>query len=99
MQQYKQAPEYGLIANVFMRQNTKTGISILEEVVKLQIRRIQNATRYQIYELLRMDVARRLIKRPATLLDRYPMWHGTTEERVKQITKDRFDRGKAGTNG
>ena len=52
-----------------------------------------------MYELLRMDVARRLIKRPATLLERYPMWHGTTEERVKQITKDRFDRGKAGTNG
>ena len=86
MQQYKQAHEYGLIPNVFMRQNTNAGTSILEELVKLQIRRIQNATRYQMYELLRMYVARRLIKRPATLLESYPMWHGTTDERVKQIT-------------
>ena len=82
-----------------MRKSTGASRSILEGLVELQIRRIQNATRYQMYELLRMDVARRLIKRPATLLERYPMWHGTTEERVKQITKDRFDRGKAGTNG
>ena len=52
-----------------------------------------------MYELLRMEVARRLIKRPPTLLERYPMWHGTTEERVQKITRDKFDRGKAGTNG
>ena len=52
-----------------------------------------------MYELMRMEVGRRLIKRPAMLLERFPMWHGTTEERVKQIVHEKFDRGKAGTNG
>ena len=52
-----------------------------------------------MYELMRMEVGRRLIKRPAVLLERFPMWHGTTEIQVKQIVHDKFDRGKAGTNG
>ena len=52
-----------------------------------------------MYEMYRKGVSSELEGEPDIKVERYPMWHGTTEERVTQIVHEKFDRGKAGTNG
>ena len=52
-----------------------------------------------MYEMYRKGVSKELEGEPDIKVERYPMWHGTTEECAKKIIRDKFDRSKAGSNG
>lgn len=51
-----------------------------------------------MYEMYRKGVSKELEGEPDIKVERYPMWHGTTEECAKKIIRDKFDRSKAGSN-
>ncbi|XP_067934854.1 protein mono-ADP-ribosyltransferase PARP14-like [Watersipora subatra] len=63
----------------------------------LEVKRVQNATLYQQYIVLRKKVAAKLGKTEEEV-ERVPMWHGTNQETVSLIARGTFDRGLAGKN-